>query len=72
MHYFGRCKNEGKKESFYVKFTKYLYHVNCDFDEYKRSEVNRIGNNAFMLLIVINSIFLVRNNVIYCIYIFIV
>lgn len=41
-----------KKESFYVKFIKYLYHVNGDFDEYKRAEVNRIGNNAFMFLIV--------------------
>ncbi|TPR37744.1 DUF3278 domain-containing protein [Apilactobacillus micheneri] len=41
-----------QKESFYVKFIKYLYNINDNFDEYKRSEVNRIGNNAFMFLIV--------------------
>ncbi|UQS84709.1 DUF3278 domain-containing protein [Apilactobacillus apisilvae] len=41
-----------QKESFYIKFIKYLYHINGDIDEYKISEINRIGNNAFMILIV--------------------
>ncbi|TPR40010.1 DUF3278 domain-containing protein [Apilactobacillus micheneri] len=41
-----------QKESLYVKFIKYLYNINDNFDEYKKSQVNRIGNNSFIFLIV--------------------
>lgn len=31
------------------KIVKHFYGISGNFDEYKRQEVNRIGNNAFML-----------------------
>lgn len=39
-----------KKESIGVKVVKRFYGVNGVLDEYKRQEVNRIGNNSFMVL----------------------
>ena len=39
-----------KKESIGVKAVKRFYGVSGVLDEYKRQEINRIGNNSFMML----------------------
>lgn len=38
------------KESFSEKIIKRFYGISGVLDEYKRGEINRIGNNAFMIL----------------------
>ncbi|WP_125587690.1 DUF3278 domain-containing protein [Companilactobacillus jidongensis] len=38
------------RESFSTKFIKYFYGIDGELDEYRRSELNRIGNNAYMIL----------------------
>ncbi|WP_125760665.1 DUF6773 family protein [Companilactobacillus hulinensis] len=38
------------KESFSTKSIKYFYGIDGELDEYRRSELNRIGNNAYMIL----------------------
>lgn len=38
------------KESISVKLIKYFYGIDGKLDEYRRSELNRIGNNAFIIL----------------------
>lgn len=38
------------KESFSEKIIKRFYGISGILDEYKRGEINRIGNNAFMIL----------------------
>lgn len=38
------------KESILTKMIKKAYDISGPLDEYKRSEINRIGNNAFMML----------------------
>ncbi|WP_428958473.1 DUF3278 domain-containing protein [Levilactobacillus brevis] len=37
------------QESLWDKIVKHFYGISGNFDEYKRQEVNRIGNNAFMI-----------------------
>lgn len=37
------------QESLWDKIVKHFYRISGNFDEYKRQEVNRIGNNAFMI-----------------------
>lgn len=39
-----------KRESLYIKIIKRVYGIHGYFDEYKKQEVNRIGNNAFLIL----------------------
>ncbi|TPR37743.1 DUF3278 domain-containing protein [Apilactobacillus micheneri] len=39
-----------QKESLYIKIIKHVYGIQGYFDEYKKQEVNRIGNNAFLIL----------------------
>lgn len=39
-----------QKESLYIKIIKRVYGIHGYFDEYKKQEVNRIGNNAFLIL----------------------
>ena len=39
-----------EKEKLGVRLIKRVYGINGVLDEYKRSEINRIGNNAFMFL----------------------
>lgn len=38
------------KENILTKMIKKAYDISGPLDEYKRSEINRIGNNAFMML----------------------
>ncbi|TPR13308.1 DUF3278 domain-containing protein [Apilactobacillus timberlakei] len=38
------------KESLYIRIIKHIYGIHGYFDEYKKQEVNRIGNNAFLIL----------------------
>ncbi|MCF7522908.1 DUF3278 domain-containing protein [Levilactobacillus brevis] len=37
------------QENLWDKIVKHFYGISGNFDEYKRQEVNRIGNNAFMI-----------------------
>ncbi|WP_181399341.1 DUF3278 domain-containing protein [Apilactobacillus timberlakei] len=37
-----------KKESLFTKYIKMFYGVSGPLDEYKRQEINRIGNNSFI------------------------
>lgn len=39
-----------KKTSLFFRYMKYWYGIYGPLDEYKRSEVERIGNNAFHYL----------------------
>ncbi|TPR19345.1 DUF3278 domain-containing protein [Apilactobacillus timberlakei] len=63
MDYFGRKKMENKKkESLFTKYLKMFYGVSGPLDEYKRQEINRIGNNSFIacwLYIATLSLFLI-------------
>ncbi|TPR40011.1 DUF3278 domain-containing protein [Apilactobacillus micheneri] len=40
-----------QKESLYIKIIKHFYGIHGYFDEYKQQQVNRIGNNAFLILL---------------------
>ncbi|WP_105956906.1 DUF3278 domain-containing protein [Apilactobacillus quenuiae] len=41
------------KDSLYVRIIKHTYGIHGYFDEYKKQEVNRIGNNAFIILFIL-------------------
>ena len=38
------------KESLFVKYMKYFYQISGPLDEYRKHEMERIGNNAFFFL----------------------
>ncbi|TPR42341.1 DUF3278 domain-containing protein [Apilactobacillus micheneri] len=48
MNCFGR-KTMNNRESFFTKCIKRFYGITGPLDEYKRQEINRIGNNAFIV-----------------------
>lgn len=39
-----------KKNSLFIRYMKYWYGIYGPLDEYKRSEIERIGNNAFFIV----------------------